>query len=220
MENKKNINPKIYFKLSTFTFLSLSFEVLIAFIFQSLIYKQSTQFWSSTEVMIFNTLTYFVWGTLGYIILQKAKTEIDFNILKKTDPLSLLQWFVITLLIVLTFIVSYANWNGIKIIRAYQHNGIVLFLFQHILFLVETFLITMLIAFLQKGFEFKFKNPYIPYVGILFSIVWCTIALLIQAPLVTLLYGGILSFLIGSVYLICNKNFIYSFLLVFLLFII
>ncbi len=220
MNTTYNITAKTNFKLSLFTLLTLFTQIFIVLFFQEILYNEPAQFWSPIKVIIFDIATYFVWCSLGFLILKKARKEIDFKILKKTKHLCVMQWLAIILLISLTFYASYIHWHGVKIIKAYILNGFSVFIFQHILYIIEAFLITMFMNFLQNYLDIAVKKPYIPYLGILFSIICFIIAIQLHAPFATAIYLTFLSFLFGSVYLLCNKNFINTFLLILFLLII
>ncbi len=211
---------KAYFKLSLFTLLTLLTQVLIALFFKTLFYNEPPEFWSSIKVIIFDISTLFAWCSLGFFIIKKAKKDVDFKIIEKTKPLCILQWLAIILLITLTAYASYIHWHGIKVIKAYSINGLSVFIFQHIIYVVEAFLISMFLSFLQRALEPIYKRTSIPYVGIFFAIICLSITMLLQAPLATIIYLTFLSFLFGSTYLLCNRNLLNTFLLILLLLVI
>ncbi len=159
------------------------------------------------------------WGSLGYLLIKHAKNKYDFNIVENTNKMKVWQWIVIIILIALSFFISYNNWNGFKLAIEYKNNGLIPFILQIIYYGFEIFLVSLIIVFGQKACELGFGNDKIPYVGILLALTWGIVHILTKGSVMVGLVSMIIAFMFGSIYLLCNKNFFKSALIIFIMFI-
>ena len=54
--------------------------------------------------------------------------------------------------------VSLLDWQGFKVVKKFQSNGLLKFIFQYIYYLFETALFTLIIMFGQKALEMWTKK--------------------------------------------------------------
>ena len=67
---------------------------------------------------------------------------------------------------------SCLDWNGMKVVREFNANGPLKFVFQYIYYCFEVMLVLLIIVFGQKSFEKCFRNRNIPYGGMLAAVTW------------------------------------------------
>lgn len=63
------------------------------------------------------------------------------------------QYLAIVICFVVNIIAKYLDWGGFKVVLEWNARGPLLFVFQHIYYLAEGFLISLIIVFGQKACE-------------------------------------------------------------------
>ena len=108
--------------------------------------------------------------------------------------------------------------NGFKVLMEFQHFGWLKFIFQHIYYFFVILLVTLTIVFAQKAGELWFNNK-IPWGAIFIGLTWGLFHAFTQGNLLVGLYGCLLGFLFGTVYLLEKKNIYVAYWLILLMFI-
>lgn len=165
------------------------------------------------------TITSLGWLGIGLAIIALAKKQTGFNLLSsEKKEVSPWQWLAIALSFVLVTLVQYWDWNGFKILLEFQRLGWLKFIFQYLYYIAESFLISLVLVFGQKAFETWFKNDKIPYGGILLGLTWGLMHILSKGSVLTGIMTCLAGFLFGSVYLLVNKDYKKTFIIVTILF--
>ncbi len=206
MEKSKNITGFDFLWLAFYTIAAFLFELLLVTVegFLGISIYHATMF----QMIAHWIVTSLGWLGLGFAIIALAKKQTGFDLLKtEKKTVSVWQWLTIVLSFILITLVQYWDWKGFKILIELQHLGWLRFLFQYIYYAAESFLISLVLVFGQKAFETWFKNDKIPYGGILLGLTWGLMHILSKGSVLTGILTCLAGFLFGSVYLLVNKDY-------------
>ncbi len=199
-------------------FAGLGFEAVLAFMIEPLLYGCDMKSWSVTQNVIHWILTCIVWGLTGFLVIRLAKRFEDFDIFKKGKKMKRWQWLLVILIIIFSLIISYIDWNGSKVLKEFNANGPVKFVFQYIYYCFEVVLVTLILIFGQLAFEKWFKRKNIPYGGIVVALTWGIAHIFTKN-----LYVGIITMIsglaFGSVYLLTNRDIKISYVILWFMFV-
>ena len=199
-------------------FAGLGFEAVLAFMIEPLLYGCDMKSWSVTQNVIHWILTCIVWGLTGFLVIRLAKRFEDFDIFKKGKKMKIWQWLLVILIIIFSLIISYIDWNGSKVLKEFNANGPVKFVFQYIYYCFEVVLVTLILIFGQLAFEKWFKRKNIPYGGIVVALTWGIAHIFTKN-----LYVGIITMIsglaFGSVYLLTNRDIKISYVILWFMFV-
>lgn len=207
-----------YFNLALLSFAGLGFELIILTL-EQFIYQQPVDFKNWTVISHW-AITCIVWIITIIFIIKHAHNKYGFKLTQKSCKMSKLQWILLVAIIIFSLMISYKSWDGFKVIKEYKNLGTLRFIMQYIYYFVETILITLIIVFGQKAFEKIFKNARIPYGGIICAITWGLGHVFTKSSLQIGLLSALSGFLFGAVYLLVNRDFLKTILILFLIFII
>lgn len=206
MEKSKNITGFDFLWLALYTIAAFLFELLLVTVegFLGISIYHATTF----QMIAHWIVTSLGWLGLGFAIIALAKKQTGFDLLKtEKKTVSVWQWLAVVLSFILITLVQYWDWKGFKILLEFQHLGWLKFLFQYIYYAAESFLISLVLVFGQKAFETWFKNDKIPYGGILLGLTWGLMHILSKGSVLTGILTCLAGFLFGSVYLLVNKDY-------------
>ncbi len=214
---KNNIKIKHLLDLTLLTFAVLGCELILLFI-ENMIYSNPE--WHNTNFILIHwaIITSF-WFTSGVVIIKYTKSKYNLDILTKTNKPSKLQIMLIIFALILSQAISYNSWNGFKILLEYNNLGLVKFIFQYVYYLAETLLFTLIIVFSQKGLETFFKNDKLPFGGFVCAITWGLMHIFTKSSVLVGLVSALYGFMFGCVYVLTNKNFKLTFILLYIMFI-
>ena len=207
-----------YFAMALLAFAGIGLEVLLAFVIEPPVYGTDIQNWTTAQNILHWIFTCILWGASAFGVITLAKKKGDFDIFQKGNKVELGKWIVIVLIIILSLVVSYMDWNGFKVVKEFKANGPLKFVFQYLYYCFEVLLVTLILVFSQKAFETWFKNPNIPYGGIIVALTWGVGHFFtkdIVTGIVTMLSG--LAF--GSVYLLVNRDIKKAYAILWLIFV-
>ena len=216
---KENIKTGFFDLLMVLiAFAGLGFEAVLAFMIEPLLYGCDMKSWSVTQNVIHWILTCIVWGLTGFLVIRLAKRFEDFDIFKKGKKMKRWQWLLVILIIIFSLIISYIDWNGSKVLKEFNANGPVKFVFQYIYYCFEVVLVTLILIFGQLAFEKWFKRKNIPYGGIVVALTWGIAHIFTKN-----LYVGIITMIsglaFGSVYLLTNRDIKISYVILWFMFV-
>ena len=208
----------IYLAMALLAFVGIGFEVLLAFGIEPALYGAELKDWTVTQNILHWIFTCILWGASAFGVVTLAKKKGDFDIFQKGKKVELWKWIVIILIVIGSLVVSYLDWKGFKVVKEFKSNGPLRFVFQYIYYVFEVLLVTLILVFSQKAFEEWFKNPYIPYGGIIVALTWGIGHFFtkdVMTGIVTMLSG--LAF--GSVYLLVNRDIKKAYIILWLIFV-
>ena len=207
-----------YLAMALLAFAGIGLEVLLAFVIEPPIYGSAIGEWTVTQQILHWIFTCILWGASAFGVITLAKKKGDFDIFQKGKKVELWKWIVIILIIIGSLVVSYMDWNGSKVLKEFKANGPLRFVFQYIYYVFEVMLVTLILVFSQKAFESWFKNPNIPYGGIIVALTWGVGHFFtkdIATGIITMISG--LAF--GSVYLLVNRDIKKAYIILWLMFV-
>ena len=218
MENVKKVSGFSFLLLALGAFAGLATELLYAYLVIPA-FGMTIDNWETVPMIIHWSLTCITWGAIAYMLIKVAREKFQFNLFEKGDKVKLWQWAIILIGVVLIVVVSYKNWNGFKVVKEFQNNGWLLFIFQYIYYIVETVLFTLIIVFGQKAFEIWFKKENFPYGGVLVALTWGLGHAITKGDMFMGLYGAFSGFVFGSAYLLVNRDIKKTFVILLIMFI-
>lgn len=161
-----------YLILAMLAFAGLGLEVILAFVIEPLLYHANMQSWTDLQNISHWIITCAVWGLLSWGLIRFSRKQYGFEVFEKKEKPATWQQGIVAVLVVVSLIYSYWDWNGIKVIREYNANGLLKFIFQYIYYCFEVLLVLLIIVFGQEAFEKWFRNKHIPYGGMLAAVTW------------------------------------------------
>ena len=161
-----------YLILAMLAFAGLGLEVVLAIFLEPLLYHAPMQSWTDLMNISHWIITCAVWGLLGWGIIHFARKRYGYDLFEKKNKPAAWQWSVVAVLVIASLVYSWLDWNGSKVVREFNANGPVKFIFQYIYYCFEAALFLLIIVFGQEAFEKWFRFKHIPYGGILAAVTW------------------------------------------------
>lgn len=207
-----------FFWLAMTAFAGLGLEAVLAFFLEPLLYGCQMADWTALQCILHWIFTCFLWALVSAYLVRSAKSNYDFDLGKKGEKPHLWQWLLIILLAAMSLVVSYIDWNGLKIVKEFYANGWLKFIFQYIYYFFETILVMLILIFGQIAFEKWFHKQNIPYGGIILALTW-GIAHFFTKDFMTGMVCMISGLAFGSVYLLVNRDAKKAFWVLFVMFV-
>lgn len=199
-----------YIGYALYAFGGLGIEILLMMI-ETNLYGQTSGAWSAIKHIIHWTITCFIWGCLGTVLVKQLPVIPKKSIKKKNLILAIM---IISLSTIYTSLV----WKGFKPIIELSNLGVAKFLIQYIYYAFESFLMMLIIAHGQKAFENWFSHiRIIPFGGMILAVTWGLIHIFTQGTS-TGIYAVIQALLYGSFYMVLNKDYKISYIAIALMF--
>lgn len=213
---KKNTNCKTnsttdYIGYALYAFGGLGLEILLMMI-ETNLYGMTSGTWSTMQHIIHWMITCIIWGCLG-VMLVKQLPIVPKNRIKQKK--------MIAAVIIISISILYTSsvWKGFKPVIELSDLGVAKFLIQYIYYAFESLLMVLIIAHGQKAFDNWFGIKYIPFGGILLAVTWGLIHIFTQG-VATGIYAIIQAILYGSIYIILNKDYKFTYMAIALMFMI
>lgn len=209
-----------YFEYAMLAFAGLGLEVLYAFGVEPLLYGHSMNEFTTAECIIHWTVTILTWLLVAYLIVKSAKKNLGFQ-LKGTDSKWTLSGIIASCILVgLMLFINYVDVGSLKIIHEFHRLGILKFIFQHLYYLAEVVLFTLIIVFGQNSLEQLFRKKNVPYGGIIVGLTWGLAHWFTKGSIWIGLEGLVLGFLFGAIYLFLGRDFKKTYIVLALTFVI
>ena len=207
-----------YLLLSLSAFLAICLELIHAYGWEPLVFGSELTTW---QIILHWIITCLTWGAAAYLLIRIAKNKLGFDLFAKTKKMKLWQTFVVLLGIIISCASSYFAWGGFKVLLEFKNNGLLLFIFQYLYYVVETLLFLLIIIFAQKAFEIWTKKRDIPWGGIICGLTWGIVHIISRGSFdIQLgLFATMSGFLFGAAYLFTNRDFKISWLILFFMFV-
>ncbi|MDO4273231.1 MAG: hypothetical protein Q4D16_06155 [Eubacteriales bacterium] len=208
-----------YMCLALYAFAGLGIEVLLAFLIEPFVYGGPMSEWSVLQNIVHWIITCILWGIVIFLLVKEAKRKYGFDIFAKTEKMKPLQWITAGVCVIFTLSMSYIDWGGFKVVKEFNYNGVLKFIFQYIYYVFETGLFALIIIFGQKAFEKWFGNKNFPYGGIVVALTWGAGHILTKGSLSAGLISALSGFIYGVTYLLVNRDIKKTYLLLFVMFV-
>lgn len=204
-------------------FAALALEAVLVYGWEPIAYGGiSVRDYSTGQIVLHWALTCITWSCAGWFLVSAAKKKLDFDIFVKSEKMRPWQFAVVLLGIALSVTISYFEWEGFKVVKEFEHNGAVKFIFQYIYYMVETVLFLLIIVFGQKTVEIWTKKKNVPWGGIICGLTW-GISHLVSRGFFDLANGissAMAGFLFGGAYLLTNRDIRKAWIILFVMFVI
>ncbi len=205
INKEKNLGAE-YFSLALYAFGGLGLEMLYAYLIEPAVYGYGIADFTPTQAILHWSITCITWGIVAFFLLRHAKRELGFTLNTPGKKTRLWQWFTSCLLILVITLMNIADIGELKIYHEFKKMLPLEFIFQHIYYLVETILFTLIIVFGQIAMEKWFKQTNIPFGGILVGLTWGFAHWFTKNSFLFGLEGIVVGFLFGTAYLFLNRD--------------
>lgn len=195
-----------YFTLALYAFGGLGIEGIYAYIIEPFLYGHTMQEFTMAESILHWVITCITWGIVAMLILKAAKKNLDFDWKRNDGQVSIPG---ILLCIVLIALITAMNWmdcGTLKIYHEYQKLGMPKFVFQHIYYLFETMLFSLIVVFGQIALEKWTKKKNIPFGGIVTGFTWGMVHWFTKGSILDGMFGILAGFLFGTIYLLLKRD--------------
>lgn len=214
----KKLRGSNYIILSIITASALGIEVLMAYFIEPFIFGNEMKSWTVFQTIIHWVVTCIIWGVICYYVIRIARKRYDFDIFQSANKMSILQWVLVLIAVLISLYLSYLDWDGIKIVKEFYSNGLPKFIFQYIYYCFETMIVTLILVFGQKAFEEWFHKSNLPYGGILVALTW-GVGHLFTKDITTGIMTIISGLAFGSIYLLTNRDIKKTYLFLWMMFV-
>lgn len=209
-----------YFEYAMWAFGGLGLEALYAYWLEPLIYGHSMKEFTTAECIIHWSVTILTWLVVACLTIRSAQKNLGFQLRGAENKWSLLEIISVSVLVGLMVVENYIDIGGLKIIHELHRLGGLKFIFQHLYYLAEVVLFTLIIVFGQNALEALFKKKNVPYGGMIVGLTWGLAHCFTKGSIWIGLEGIVLGFLFGAVYLFLDRDFKKTYIVLALTFII
>lgn len=151
-----------------------------------MIYGNTFIQWTLIQRSTHLILTSAIWGSIIYLLLSISKNKYNFSCWDCNERSNIKSWVVVGIIAIVSIIITTILWGGLKPIKEFYSNGIVIWLFKNVYYLFEVGLILLTIVFGQRYGEIKFVSNNCNYI---YFIIY--INLLIIVKIIYLMYKGV-----------------------------
>ncbi len=219
MAKQYKSKPSSFFIMGTICLLGFFSEFIMLQTEQVLYNKHYFRF-TITESVLHWVLVCVLWGLIGLMMFYAAVRMYAFDLTKKNNLPNKKGIAASALLVAGAVFLKLHFYGGWRIHLDFLRSGWFQFIFQYIYYFFELFLTVITIALLQEWCERVFKNSKLPFGGIIFALTWGMSHIITQGD--TLLGIGyiLLALMFGMAYLFMNKNLLFTFIVVSLIFLV
>ena len=209
-----------YFEYAMWAFAGLGIEGLYAYLIEPLLYGHSLKEFTITECIIHWSVTIITWLAVACFLLKSAKKSLGFQLKEKEAKWTMGGIVASIVLVGLMAVMNFMDVGGLKIVHEFHRLGALKFTFQHLYYLAEVVLFTLIIVFGQKSLEKFFKKENVPYGGIIVGLTWGLAHWFTKGSIIIGLEGLVIGFLFGAIYLFLGKDFKKTYIVLALAFIV
>ncbi len=214
-----------YFSLGLTAFGGLGMEVVYAYFLEPFVYDAPMQEWTPVQTIIHWICICITWGIFGIWLLRECKEKYNVNLWASSRPMKVWQIAAVFLFIITAVAINALEWGGLKVICEYRNKGFLLFAFQYIYYAFETVLFMMIIIFGQMACECWLDDSFpiqlhgkIPYGGIVCGLTWGLAHIFTKGSLLSGFNGILWGAMMGSAYILVNKDIRKAWAVMFLMF--
>ena len=194
--------------------------IVYAFLLEPLIYGHSINEFTTIECIIHWLLTIITWITVAFLILRDARKKLNFQLKGTYEKWNVPAIVASCILVGLMMVINFVDIGKLKIVHEFYILGTLKFIFQHLYYLAEVILFTLIIVFGQNFLEKLFRKKNIPYGGIVMGLSWGLGHWFTKGSIWIGLAGLLLGFLFGTMYLFLGRDFRKTYIVMALTFII
>jgi hypothetical protein len=209
----------VFFIFSLIAFAGLGLEALLAFLIEPLIYGKGLSDFSTAENIIHWIITCIIWFITSFVLIMIAKKKLNFDMFSQKSTIGIQRWVFCIGLLAISIVISVIDWNGFKVVKEFQYNGWLKFIFQYLYYMFETGLFVLIIVFAQHAGEIWFKKGNIPWGGIFVSLTWGLAHVFTKGDLLVGILSCLGGLFYGSIYIISKKNLFIAYPIILLMFV-
>lgn len=202
----KKITGADYLYLALYAFAGIGLELILVSVIEPL-FGVSLETYTTSQSIIHWIITCIIWLVVGIFLISLAGKKFDFNLWEHKSRLKTWQYLGILVCLFVSVGSHYVDWGGFKPLLEFQKLGMVKLVFQYLYYLVEAFLLSLIIIFGQKACEKWFKKENIPYGGIILALTWGLMHILSKGSVAVGLLSAFGGFLYGAAYLVVGKDY-------------
>lgn len=207
-----------FFLLALLAFSGLGLELILGLLIEPLLFGKSMPDFTVLENILHWVFTCIVWAAVAYGLLRVSQKN-GTNPLRQKEKIGCGRWLIAVLLLAVSIAVSIWDWNGFKILKEFEYNGLLMFIFQYIYYIFETVMVLLIIIFGQQAGEIWFKKRWVPWGGILVALTWGLVHSLTKGDLLIGLVACFDGLLYGIAYLVVKRNVTIAYPLILLMFV-
>ncbi len=192
--------------LALWAFAGLGIEAAYAFLLEPRIYGRQMPDWTGAQTISHWLITCLTWGIIIYRLVNTSRRKYSFDPWAEKRKVRGWQWSAVILLSLISFYVSYRDWDGFKALKEFQNLGLLKFIFQYIYYLFETVLFTLIIVFGQRAFELWFQSSNFPYGGMVLALTWGLAHIFSRGDILAGVFTALSGFIYGAVYLLLGRD--------------
>lgn len=221
-KTEKPVKGGDFLNLALYAFAGLGLDVVLLMVELAVYGGEPMNEWPTERFIIHWILICILWGVSMWWLTRFAGRKYGVTMTTGEQKIPLRQWALVLLCVLINLAWSAYSWGGFKVLIEFQRVGALKFIFQYIYYFFETGLVFLIIFYGQKALELWFhkgKTVPIPYGGLVLGITWGMVHAMTKGSLLVGLSGAGSSVLYGVVYLLLNRNYKLSFVLLFSMFI-
>lgn len=203
---KNKITGADYLYLALYAFAGIGLELILVGVIEPL-FGISMETYTTSQIILHWITICIVWLLAGIFLISLAGKKYNFNLWEHKSRLKGLQYLGIVVCLLVSVGAHYADWGGLKPLLELQRLGMLKFVFQYIYYIVEGFLISLIVIFGQKACETWFKKENIPYGGIILALTWGLMHIVSKGSIMVGLLSAFGGFLYGAAYLVVGKDY-------------
>ena len=214
-----NAKGSDYLTLALLAFAGFAFELVLAFLVEPAL-GLSVESLTGAQNIVHWLVTSAVWLLVGAMIIRYARRRYGFDIWEQRCTLTPSRWAGVAASILVMAAAQWVDWGGFKPALELASHGALLFVFQYVYYLAETFLLSLIIVFGQMACEMWFHSDRIPYGGIVLGLTWGLAHIASKGDVMVGLLSAAAGFLLGAAYLIVGRDYRKALPLLYVLFVI
>ncbi len=219
MREVKNVKGKTYFLFAIALFVIFLLIDNFTQLFLSEMFGGTFMEWEYWVRVISRMIPATLWFCLFWLANKQSIRKMNFNFLECSEKISKRNYCIAVAFLILAIFFNYMNWGNFKFLVEFRNAGLIGFIAQHIYYLAEIVITTVLIVLFQKSCETWFKKENIPFGGMIGALTWGLVHIFTQNSLLVGLLGFVYGFGFGTIYLILEKNYKMTVFFLFLMFV-
>lgn len=215
---KNNIKWTKYLWLSLITFGAFLLEYFSLFVIEIFILKMDIFNYTASQRSIHHFIMVFLWIIYIGCILFYSHKRYAFPQKNIHTTTSTRNWIISFICLLGCKIMTFIDWQTLKIIGEIQGKTIIQFIAQYLYYFLEVGIVLLIIIYGQKAFETLYKREIsIPVGGFVLAMTWGIFHFVSRGVGIEIWNGiscVIFSVLAGIVYLKVDRNYFYSYLFI------
>lgn len=205
-----------YLLMSLFSFASFMLEFFSIFVIEVPLMHADISNYTPYQRSMHCVIMACLWAIVIAAILIYTHKYYDFPTkTNKTDKITLKEWIVTFICLIVCKIITFIDWHTLKVIGEFQGKNVFEFGTQYLYYVFEVGLVLLIIIYAQKAIETLLKRKSsIPFGGIILAITWGAFHFVSRGAGFEIWNGistMVFSVLSGLMYLNLKRKYFYSY---------